>query len=307
MNILVTGGAGFIASNIVDAYIAQGHRVTVIDNLWHGFRQNLNPNAKFVKADIRDLKAMRRIIKLTRPAIINHHAAIAEVVRSVQDPLSTVEVNVQGTINLLLAGGEQGIKKFIFASTGGAIYGESKQRPTPETVTPKPLSPYGLSKLLGEECIDYYARMYGFTYFIFRYPNVYGPRQDPHGEAGVVAIFSDLLHANQTTTIFGNGKKTRDYVYVKDIVRANVLALQRGKNVTVNLGRSVEISDTMVYQTLKKHFPQAPAARYQSVRAGEVMRSCLNAQVAKTILGWEPQWSFSAGVYDYLQSLGYAV
>lgn len=305
MNILVTGGAGFIASNIVDAYIAQGHRVTVIDNLWHGFRRNLNPNAKFVKADIRDLKAMRRVINQSRPAMINHHAAIAEVVRSVQDPLSTVEVNVQGTINLLLAGGEQGIKKFIFASTGGAIYGESKQRPTPETITPKPLSPYGLSKLLGEECIDYYARMYGFTYFIFRYPNVYGPRQDPHGEAGVVAIFSDLLHANQTATIFGNGKKTRDYVYVKDIVRGNVLALRRGKNVTVNLGRGIEISDQVVYQTIKQHFPSAPAVRYKKVRAGEVMRSCLDARLAQKLLGWKPQWTFKEGVADYLATMHY--
>lgn len=305
MNVLVTGGAGFIASNIVDAYVAQGHRVTVVDNMWHGFKRNLNPKAKFVKADIRNLAAMRRVVEQTRPAIINHHAAIAEVVRSVTDPLSTIEVNVQGTINLLLAGGEFGIKKFIFASTGGAIYGEAKHRPTPETVVPRPLSPYGLSKLLGEECISYYARMYGFDYFIFRYPNVYGPRQDPHGEAGVVAIFSELLSSNHTATIFGTGKKTRDYVYVKDIVRANVLALRKGKNVTVNLGRGVEISDLAVYQTIKHHFPQAPAVRYKKVRAGEVMRSCLNAKLAKTVLSWQPQWTFKAGVADYLATMRY--
>jgi len=305
MKILVTGGAGFIASHIVDAYVEAGHRVVVIDSLQHGFKKNLNPAAKFYQADICDLAAMRRIIKKERPEIINHHAAIAEVVLSMRDPLPTITVNVQGTINLLLVGGEIGIKKFIFASTGGAIYGNAKNLPTTEHEATLPESPYGLSKLLGEQAIHYYSRLFGFDYLIFRYPNVFGPRQDAHGEAGVAAIFSERLSRAEAVTIFGDGSKTRDYVYVKDIAKANRLALRRGHRITVNLGYGKEISDQMVFDTIHKHFPTAPLANYKPVRSGEVIRSCLKAHLAQKTLGWKPAWNFSTGIADYLSTMGY--
>lgn len=296
MKILVTGGAGFIGSHIVDTYIAAGHRVAVIDNMSHGFKKNLNPKAVFYKSDIRDLNRMRQIIKKERPQVINHHAAIAEVVRSMTEPLPTMQVNVEGTINVLLAGGEVGIKKFLFASTGGAIYGETARYPITETVTPRPPSPYGLSKLLAEHCIAYYAGVFGFHYLIFRYPNVFGERQDPHGEAGVVAIFTKQLQAGARPTIFGDGTKTRDYIYVRDIARANVIGLRRGKNDIVNLGRGKEISDQAVYDAVQQHTGSQARPKYVAVRAGEVLRSSLNAARAQHVLGWKPQYTFSDGV-----------
>lgn len=305
MKVVVTGGAGFIGSNIVDTYLAAGHRVVVIDNLHHGFRRNLNALATFYKADICDLSEMRRIMRRERPQVINHHAAIAEVVASVHNPIPTMTVNVQGTMNVLQTGGEVRIKKFIFASTGGAIYGNAKKLPTPESAACLPESPYGLSKLLAEECIAYYSRQYGFQSVIFRYPNVYGPRQDPKGEAGVVAIFSALLAQHQPATIFGDGQKTRDYVYVKDIARANRIALTKGKNVMMNLGWGKEISDQQVFETIHRHFSGSPRARFKPVRPGEVVRSCLNARLAVRLLGWKPHWSFPAGINDYLRMMQY--
>ncbi len=305
MKIIVTGGAGFIGSNIVNEYIRAGHRVSVIDNLHHGFKRNLNTRADFYRADICDLKAMRRIITKVKPAVINHHAAIAEVIVSVRNPLPTMTVNVQGTINLLQVGGEVGVKKFIFASTGGAIYGDAQHLPTTEAEPTLPVSPYGLSKLLGEECIAYYSRMYGFNYLIFRYPNVFGYHQDPHGEAGVVAIFCERLAHGLPVTIFGDGSKTRDYMYVLDIMHANRLALRRGTRTTINLGRGKEISDQMVFDTIHHVFPRAPQVRYQPVRSGEVVRSCLRPTLATKTLGWKSQWGFAAGVADYVAKMHY--
>lgn len=305
MRILVTGGAGFIASHITDTYVKAGHQVSVIDNLQHGFKRNLNKRAVFYQADICDLKALRRIMAKVKPTVVNHHAAIAEVIVSVSNPLPTMTVNVQGTINLLLVSGEVGIKKFIFASTGGAIYGDTQHRPTTEAEPTLPVSPYGLSKLLAEECITYYSRMHRFNYVIFRYPNVFGLRQDPNGEAGVIAIFAQLLQNGKPVTIFGDGSKTRDYLYIPDVVRANLLALRRGINCTLNLGRGKEISDQMVFDTINHFLPQTPTATYQPIRSGEVIRSCLRASLATRTLGWKSHWNFSASVGDYLAKLGY--
>ncbi len=253
MKILVTGGAGFIGSSLVDRLLVLGHRVAVIDNLSTGFRRNLNPNARFYETDIRNSKAVHRIFRRERPEIVCHHAALAEVVRSVRDPLPTLEVNVQGTVNLLLAGGESGIRKFLFASTGGAIYGEPDHLPASEASPPGPLSPYGLSKQLGEECIRHYARTFGFRYLLLRYPNVYGPRQNPKGEAGVVAIFAGLMRQGRRPTIFGDGSKTRDYLFVDDVIRANVLGLRRGRDETLNLGWGRSVSDQEIFDTLARN------------------------------------------------------
>lgn len=303
MKILITGGAGFIGSHVVDAYLQAGYRVVVIDNLATGFRKNVNPRAKFYKADIRNAKKIEEIFKKERPDVVNHHAAIAEVVKSLRDPMPTLDVNVTGTVNLLLSSGKYGVKKFIFSSTGGAIYGEPKKIPADERTEPVPLSPYGLSKHLGELVIQFYAKMYGFNYIIFRYPNVYGPRQNPKGEAGVVAIFGGLMKSGKRPTIFGDGTKTRDYVYVGDITRANVLALQKGKNEIINLGWGKKISDRQIFDTIAKYtnFKEKPI--YAPYRKGEVYQIAITNAKAKQILNWAPNVKFEEGVRRTLETL----
>jgi UDP-glucose 4-epimerase len=299
MKIIITGGAGFIGSHIVDAYLKLGHKVAVIDNLQTGSRKNVNPKAEFYKADIRNLKLMERIFRRERPEILNHHAAIAEVVKSLRDPIPTFKTNVLGTANLLLAFGKHGRgknKKIIFSSTGGAIYGEPKKIPADEKTPLAPLSPYGLSKLLGEEIIKFYAGQYGFKYLIFRYPNVYGPRQNPKGEAGVVAIFGGLMKSGARATIFGDGTKTRDYTYVQDIVRANILALKRGANQILNLGWGKEIKDAEVFREIAKVLGFRKPPIYAPFRVGEVRRIALDASRARRVLGWRPKIPFAQGI-----------
>ncbi|EKD75940.1 MAG: UDP-glucose 4-epimerase [uncultured bacterium] len=305
MRILVTGGAGFIASHITDTYIKAGHTVSVIDNLYHGTRRNLNPKVKFYKADIRKLDIIKQIIKREKPEIINHHAAISEVTQSMRKPLQTLDVNVTGTANLLMAASSVKIKKIIFASTGGTIYGNAKTIPTPETAPLQPLSMYALSKQLGEELIQYYAKTYKFSYAIFRYGNVFGERQDPYGEAGVIAIFSQLLHNKKTVTIFGDGTKTRDYIYIPDVVSANNLVLRHDHNIICNIGRGKPISDSAIYQTVRKSFPKALAPRFANVRLGEVMHSAIKSTLAKHVLNWKSQWSLTAGIADYTKKMNY--
>lgn len=306
MKIIITGGTGFIASHIADAYIKAGHKVVVIDNFLTGFRKNLNPKAKFCKADIRNLALIEKIFRRERPEIVNHHAAIAEVVKSVRNPIPTFQTNVLGTANVLLAFGKYGRgknKKFIFSSTGGTIYGEPKRIPANENTPAVPLSPYGLSKLLGEEIIKFYSRQYRFKYLIFRYPNVYGPRQNPHGEAGVIAIFGGLMKAGARPTIFGDGTKARDYTYVGDIVRANLAALKRGVNETINLGWGKLVADQMIFDAIAREtgFKQKPI--YAPYRKGEVYRIAIDAKKAKKILGWKPKVKLGEGIREVLEAL----
>ena len=303
MKILVTGGVGFIGSHIVDASINLGYKVVVIDNLSTGFIKNLNPKAKFYKADIRDLPKIEKIFQEEKPQIINHHAAIAEVVKSLHDPLPTINVNVIGTINLLLSAGKIGVKKFIFSSTGGAIYGQPDKIPADESIPTIPLSPYGLSKLLGEECIKFYAKHYDFDYLIFRYPNVYGPRQNPKGEGGVVAIFSGLARESKRPTIFGDGTKIRDYVYVDDIVKANIIGFKKGKNEILNLGWGKKISDQKIFNTLAKNLNFKKPPIYAPFRRGEIYQITLLAQKAKNNLGWEPKVNLEEGIKKYLHTI----
>lgn len=306
MKIIVTGSAGFIGSHVVDAYIKAGHKVVIIDNLLTGFRKNINPKAKFYKADIRNLATMERIFKKEKPEITNHHAAIAEVVKSLRNPIPTFQVNVLGTANVLLAFGKYGRgkhKKFIFSSTGGAIYGEPKKIPANENEAIVPLSPYGLSKSIGEDVIKFYARQYGFDYLIFRYPNVYGPRQNPKGEAGVVAIFGGLMKMGLRPTIFGDGTKARDYTYVDDIARANLIGIKKGKNEILNLGWGKKISDQMIFDNVAKYtnFKQKPI--YAPYRKGEVYQIALSAKKAEKILGWKPKIKLEEGIKQALKSL----
>lgn len=303
--IVVTGGAGFIASHIVDEYIRLGHRVAVVDNLHHGFRRNLSHKATFHNVDIRDQKKLEAVFKKVRPELVNHHAAISEVTTSMRDPDTTLEVNVVGTANVLRCGMLVKTRKIIFASTGGTIYGNADQLPTPETAPLQPISAYAASKQLGEAWIQYYQRAYGLRYTIFRYGNVFGARQDPHGEAGVVAIFVQRLQRKEPTTIFGDGGKTRDYVYIKDIVQANRLALSKGNNTILNLGRGQGITDKQVFTVVAQHFPGTAQPHHRPVRAGEVTHTFISAVQAKRVLGWKPHWTFTAGVTDYVQRLGY--
>jgi UDP-glucose 4-epimerase len=295
MKIIVTGGAGFIGSHIVDKYMKLGHSVVVIDNLSTGSKKNLNNKAKFYKADINDFQRIQNIFLKERPGIVNHHAAIAEVSKSLKDPAPTIKTNLLGTINILRAVSKLDIKKLIFASTGGAMYGNPKKNPVSELALPNPLSPYGLSKLLAEECIKYYANNFKFNYIIFRYANVYGPRQNTRGEAGVVAIFSYLMKHDKRPHIFGDGTKTRDYVYVKDVANANAIAIGRGKNEILNLGTGEETTDKQVYETIARKLSFTKEPIYKPFRDGEIRRIALDRGRVKKILGWEPKTNFSKG------------
>ena len=324
MRILITGGAGFIGSHIVDAYLKAGHRVAVIDNLTSGFRHNLNPRARFYKADIRDLAKIEAIFKKERPEVVSHHAALVAVVESLRDPVPTLAVNVMGTANVLLcfgkygpaaAGasvGKRGKGKFIFSSTGGAIYGQPKKIPADESTALAPLSAYGLSKYLAENMIQFYARTYGFEYLIFRYTNVYGPRQNPKGEAGEGAIFGGLLKQGRRPVIFGDGTKSRDYVYVDDIVQANLLAFKRGKNAIINIGWGKAVSDQDIFDTIAQAVNFKAIARakrtkdtpiYAPYRQGEVYQITLDAKMARRVLGWKPTVKLADGVRKTMASL----
>lgn len=305
MRILVTGGAGFIGSHIVDAYIAAGHKVAVIDDLSAGRRKYLHPKAEFYAANIEDASAMETIFSRENPELVNHHAAISSVAESLRDPMPTFRTNVLGTANILRAfgGSRARRKKIIFASTGGTIYGSPKRNPVPESAPLLPLSAYALSKKMGEDLIRFYAPQLDMEYLIFRYGNVYGPRQNPRGEAGVVAIFGGLFKAGGDPVIFGDGKKTRDYVHISDIVRANMLALRKGQNTELNIGWGREVRDIEMFETIAKFFGYQKAPRYAPHRDGEVKRIALNSAKARRVLGWTPRVSLSKGIPDTLRQL----
>ncbi len=264
MKILVTGGAGFIASQIADAYIEQGHEVTIVDDLTSGNKKNVNPKAQFVTMDVRDPNISTLFAK-TGFDVVNHHAAQIDVRRSVQDPFLDASINVLGTLRLLECCRTYGTRKFIFASSGGAIR---------------------------------------LSYTILRYANVYGPRQDSQGEAGVVSIFAGKLLANEAVTIFGTGRQERDYVYVGDIVAANVAALTKGENQTFNIGTQIASSVNALYEKLAAVHASAPKPQYAPAREGELERSVLNASLAQQQLGWRPSRTLEQGLeetYRYFQ------
>lgn len=305
IRILVTGGAGFIGSHIVDEYIRHGHHVAVIDNLTHGRRQQVHARAVFYKTDIRNAAAVQRIMRRERPQLINHHAALSTVVQSLRAPQATLATNVTGTAALLAVAASVGIQKFIFASTGGTIYGNATVIPTPETAPLQPISMYAASKQLGEALVQYYARTNHFQYVILRYGNVFGVRQDPRGEAGVIAIFSQLMANGRRVTIFGDGRKTRDYIYITDATQVNHLALRKGKNVILNVGLGRQVSDRDIYNLIHSHWPTALPPQFKPVRAGEVMYGAIRSTAAQNILGWKPRWSVAQGVTDYLAQMHY--
>lgn len=301
MKILVTGGAGFIASHIVDKYVEFGHEVVVVDNLSTGFKHNVNPKAKFYEIDIRS-KELEQIFKDEKPEIVNHHAAQISVPVSVKEPELDAEINAIGFLNILQNCVKYKVKKVIFISSGGAIYGEAEEYPTTENYDPKPLSPYAIHKYVSEKYLYFYNHQYGLKYTVLRYANVFGPRQIPHGEAGVVSIFITNFRDNKKTYLYAFDEEPdgmiRDYVFVRDIVNANVLALDRGKLAAFNIGTGLETTTGQLYREIALQMNTQIEPVREGARAGDIRRSCLNIDKAKNEFGWEPEYSLSDGVKE---------
>jgi UDP-glucose 4-epimerase len=301
MTALVTGGAGFIGSNLVDALLARGERVVVVDDLSTGRRANLDDalagGATLHELDVTDARALRALMEAERPQVVFHLAAQIDVRRSVEDPAADARVNVEGTINVLAAAHAAGARRVVYSATGGAVYGEAEQVPTPEDAPERPLAPYGQAKLAGEGYCALYARLHGLSTVALRYANVYGPRQDPLGEGGVIAIFCGCLAEGRTPTIYGDGEQTRDFVYVGDVVEANLAAADATLTGSYNVGTGVETSVLELVTTLDELGLGAPLApRHAEARAGEVRRSCLDATRLHEALGWMPRTSLADGL-----------
>lgn len=295
MNILVTGGAGFIGSHVADACISSGHSIFIIDDLSMGKREYLNSNAKFLKMDIRDEK-VQEVFQKEKFDVLIHHAAQMDVRKSVEDPLFDASINILGTLNLLENCQSSGVRKFIFASTGGAIYGEQDYFPADETHPVRPCSPYGVSKLSIEKYLNYYHVVYGLNYICLRYANVYGPRQNPHGEAGVVAIFTSKMLAGEQPVINGDGKQTRDYVYVEDVVKANLSALSYNDSGIFNIGTGIETDVNQLFNMLKEYSHSKSREIHGPPKKGEQQRSVLDYSMAKNALSWRPSIGLSEGL-----------
>jgi len=295
MKILITGGAGFIASHVADAYIELGHEVVIVDNLSTGNLKNLNPKAKFIEADITDKEKIQEIIRSERPEVINHHAAHIQVGYSVKNPQFDAENNIIGLLNIMEAAKEIPVKKVIMAATGGAMYG-NKQTPFNETMKAEPLSPYGISKRAGELYLNYYHELYQIPFISLRYSNVYGPRQNAHGESGVIAIFTEMIADGKAPAINGDGTHTRDYVYVEDVARANVLALNSDFVGELNIGTKTEISTNEVFRKVVNEMGVDIEEKHIEERPGEQVTSSLDYSKATEILGWEPRVDFDEGV-----------
>lgn len=295
MNILVTGGAGFIGSHVVDAYINAGHKVVVVDDLSSGNRSNNNPKATFVQLDIRS-DDLRKIFERERIDAVNHHAAQMDVRRSVDDPQYDASVNVLGSLNLLENCRRFGVKKFIFASTGGAIYGEQDYFPADENHPVRPLSPYGVTKLATEKYLYYYNSVCGLSSVALRYANVYGPRQNPHGEAGVVAIFTSKMLKGEQPMINGDGKQTRDYVFVNDVVDANVAALNYQQSDVFNVGTGIETDVNQLFEELRGLTEARCTEKHGPPKPGEQKRSVVDHSKAKRMVGWQPKFSLREGL-----------
>jgi UDP-glucose 4-epimerase len=295
VKIVVTGGAGFIASHIIDAYIVQGHEVHVIDDFSTGRKENLNPKAIVHSLDIANRDAAALIGKI-KPNALNHHAAQMDLRRSVEDPLLDARINIIGFVNLLEACKDAGVKKVIFASSGGAVYGDKEPIPADEEHPQEPLSPYGVSKKTGELYLAYYHAAFWMPFVALRYSNVYGPRQSSKGEAGVVAIFISQLLSGKSPLINGDGKQTRDYVYVGDVVEANVAALKSEYVGPLNIGTGKETDVVTICKLLQQGLNSAIEAVHGPAKIGEQRRSCLETSRARRVLGWKAEVSLATGL-----------
>ena len=299
MKILVTGGAGFIGSHVVDAYVKEGHEVIVIDNLSTGKKEYVNDAAKFYRVDILDDEVLRWVFSEEKPDVVNHHAAQVSVNYSVDHPEKDANINILGSINLIKLSIEYNVKKFIYISSGGACYGNPIYMPCDENHPINPLSPYGVSKHTVEHYLYLYHENNGLEYVVLRYPNVFGPRQDPFGEAGVVAIFSERMWHKKPVIIYGDGTQERDFVFVEDIARANILALNNlDTNVPpiFNLGTGKGTSVNEIFRILAEitGYDQEPI--FEAPRPGEVYKIALDATRAEKVLGWKPAYSLEDGL-----------
>lgn len=295
MKILVTGGAGFIASQIADAFINDGHQVVIVDDLSTGFEKNINPKARFVKANICD-KNLNKLFEEEKFDVVNHHAAQMDVRRSVKDPEFDATTNILGTINLLQNCVKYGVNKFMFASTGGAVYGEQDYFPADEKHNTQPKSPYGISKLAVEKYLYFYKSEFDLNYSILRYANIYGPRQNAMGEAGVVAIFSTKLLKGEQPVINGNGKQTRDYVFVGDVVKANLLFLNDIDSDIFNVGTTIETDVNQLFNYLNNITGAGKEEKHGPAAAGEQMRSVITSEKMFKKFGWKPSTKLEDGL-----------
>lgn len=297
MKVLVTGGAGFIGSNVVDLYIERGYDVVVVDNLSTGRESNLNPRAKLYKLDIRSSE-ISEVFERERPDYINHHAAQIDVRRSVTEPIFDADININGSINLLENARRVGVRRFIYISSGGAVYGEPEYLPCDEAHPINPICPYGASKHVVEHYLYMYKEIHDLDYSVLRYANVYGPRQDPLGEAGVVAIFTGKMLAGEQVVINGDGEQTRDFIYVGDCAAANLMVTE-GENVSgiYNLGSGVATSINEIFSTLKDVTAYQNPPIHGPAKLGETRHIYLTAEKAKQELGWQP----TIGLLDGLE------
>ena len=299
--VLVTGGAGFVGSHVVDAFVEQGADVLALDDLSTGARENVNPSAELEEADIRDGAAVRRVLERYAPTLVCHLAAQASVTFSVRNPGEDLDTNVRGTFHIC-EGARHCDAPVIFASTGGALYGDTAPFPTPETFQAEPLSPYGASKLAGEAYVATWGRLYELPNVVLRLGNVYGPRQSPHGEAGVVAIFSERLLRGERPTVFGDGEQTRDYIHAADVARAFVAAADKGHPGTFNVGTGRETSVNDLLAKLQSSAGTAVEPEFAPLRAGELLRSVLDATRIADELGWRAEIALEEGLAQTVDS-----
>ena len=305
MKIVVIGGAGFIGSNVVDELISNNHEVCVIDNLSTGTIDNLNDKAKFYKYDITNVDVLNLIFQIEKPEAVYHFAAQIDVQTSLKKPVFDANINILGTINVLECCRKYKVKKIIYPSSA-AVYGNPKYLPVDEKHSIEPISFYGISKHTPEHYIKTFCSLYGIKYTIFRYSNVYGIRQNPKGEGGVVSIFIDKFLNNKSPLIFGDGEQTRDFIYVKDIAKANLIALNCGDNEIVNISTNVPITVNKLYETIKRIFNSDVKAIHKEARQGDILYSYLDTRLAKEILGWEFEYYLECGInetIDYYKDL----
>lgn len=305
MKILITGAAGFIASHVADAYINLGHEVVIVDNLSSGYMLNINSKAKFYQLDVCS-PDIEKVFASEKPDIVNHHAAQISVPTSVKEPLFDAKINVIGFINVLDNCVKQNVKKVIFSSSGGAIYGEAEEYPSTENCPVKPLSPYAINKKVSEDYLYYFKHQFGLDYIVLRYANVYGPRQVSNGEAGVVSIFIEKLLANQQPFLYAYPEEPdgmiRDYVYVRDVVAANVKVLDTGSGEAFNIGTGTETTTGALYSEIARQMHSGIKPMKGPARAGDLHRSLLNCEKANRILQWEPQYTLVQGIAE---TIGY--
>ena len=297
---LVTGGAGFIGSHLVDELLNSGRRVIVVDDLSSGQLKNINSNCVFMHGDITS-DALDSIFEKEKPSLVFHLAAQSSVAISSDKPLLDASTNILGTLKIAENCYKHGVKKLIYSSTGGAIYGEPPELPVDESTAPRPISNYGVSKFQGEQFIELYHKLHNVNYCILRYANVYGPRQDGNGEAGVIPIFATLIQDGKQPTIFGTGEQKRDFISVHDVVRANMLAISNWKNSTYNIGSSVMYSVNQIYDLIKDHYGFTKEALTGAPRTGDVFEISLDYAKAKKELEWEPEIDFENGLQETLQ------